>query len=341
MKNLFLSFLAIAIASCSNAPKDYVTLSGKITNKISDSVVVRTRSYSKIIKVTEDGTFSDTLKVVSGIYNFYDGGESTSIFLKNGYDLNITLDTKQFDETISYSGNGAESNNFIAGYSLLREELLNQDFLDLDKEAFYNLFTEIETKLTTKIESSFGVDTLVSNFNLREIEPMLSSYKSYFGGVISLKSELNGKDSPIFEDYKNYDGSKTSLSDLQGKYVYVDVWATWCGPCKAEIPSLKKVEKKYHGKNIAFVSLSIDDDKSHGGSWEKADEDWRAMVANKELGGIQLFAPKGWQSEFVKEYKIKGIPRFILIGPDGKIIDASAPRPSDEKLIKLFKSHNI
>ena len=56
----------------------------------------------------------------------------------------------------------------------------------------------------------------------------------------------------------NQNGETISLSDLKGKYVYIDVWATWCGPCIAEIPSLKKVEKLYHNKNIEFVSISID-----------------------------------------------------------------------------------
>jgi thiol-disulfide isomerase/thioredoxin len=131
------------------------------------------------------------------------------------------------------------------------------------------------------------------------------------------------------------------LSDLKGKYVYVDVWATWCGPCKAEIPSLKALEKQYHDKNIQFVSLSIDDDRSHGGSWDKAREDWKAMIADKELSGVQLFAPNGWQSPFVMDYKIKGIPRFILIDPNGNIVTPDAPRPSSPELTELFTSLNI
>jgi len=65
------------------------------------------------------------------------------------------------------------------------------------------------------------------------------------------------------------------------------------------------------------------------------------MVKEKELGGIQIFAPKGWQSEFVKNYRINGIPRFILVDPEGNIVSASAPRPSSEELIKLFDEENI
>ncbi|WP_034058740.1 TlpA family protein disulfide reductase [Lacinutrix jangbogonensis] len=144
---------------------------------------------------------------------------------------------------------------------------------------------------------------------------------------------VKGKVSPTFVDYENHKGGTTSLADLKGKYVYVDVWATWCGPCKAEIPSLQKVEKQYHGKNIAFVSTSVDTADAY--------DKWKTMVKDKELGGIQLLADKAWQSKFVQDYGINGIPRFILIDPTGNIVSADAPRPSNPKLIELFDSLSI
>ncbi|WP_276979907.1 TlpA disulfide reductase family protein, partial [Flavobacterium filum] len=130
-------------------------------------------------------------------------------------------------------------------------------------------------------------------------------------------------------EYENINGGKTSLESLKGKFVYIDVWATWCGPCIGEIPALKAVEKEYHGKNIEFVSISIDDKKDV--------EKWKKMVADKELKGIQLFADNDWKSDFVKNYAIDGIPRFILIDTEGKIVNADAPRPSDAKLKDLLK----
>ncbi|NNE54976.1 MAG: TlpA family protein disulfide reductase [Flavobacteriales bacterium] len=119
------------------------------------------------------------------------------------------------------------------------------------------------------------------------------------------------------------DGNKVSLASLKGKVVYVDVWATWCGPCKREIPHLQDIEHDYHGRNVSFVSVSVDEDE----------EAWRNMVTEKELGGIQLLADSAWKSSICTDYKINGIPRFLLIDTDGMIVSADAPRPSSgEKL---------
>ena len=343
MKKIVYLMIALAIASCKNEPKDYVSISGTITDKNSDSIVIRSRGYSKTIPVNDAGFFSDTLKVETGEYSLYDGGESTSIFLRNGFDLVVSLDTKMFDETVKYEGNGSEHSNFLAQKSLLQERILDLDeLMVLDSVSREEKFVSIKDELTEFYNSDKNIDTSIVNSSLKSIDPMLDSYRRYINADLAMKRDLpKGAPSPTFTDYENINGEKTSLSDLKGKYVYIDVWATWCGPCKAEIPSLKKVEKKYHGKNIAFVSMSIDDDRTHDGSWEKANEDWRKMVEEKELGGIQIFAPNGWKSEFVQNYKINGIPRFILVDPEGNIVSASAPRPSSEELIKLFDEENI
>ena len=108
------------------------------------------------------------------------------------------------------------------------------------------------------------------------------------------------------------------------------MWATWCGPCRREIPFLGKIEEKYNGKNIAFVSISID--------VQKDIEKWRTLVKEKQLGGVQLIADKDWSSDFVRSFGINGIPRFILIDPNGKIINADAERPSDPKLQQILDS---
>ena len=148
-----------------------------------------------------------------------------------------------------------------------------------------------------------------------------------------LKVLAKGNPSPKFTDYENNAGGTISFDDLKGKYVYMDIWATWCGPCIAEIPFLKKVEKLYHTKNIEFLSISIDDVKDH--------EKWQKMIIDKELGGMQLLADNNWESQFIQDYLIKGIPRFILLDPKGNIVSANAPRPSDKKLTELFDELKI
>ncbi len=335
MKQLLLLFIALSIFGCKKErekAKDYATLSGNINNKFSDSIKISNRDFSKIISINPDGSFKDTLKLQSGIYYLSDGNESTPIFLKNGYEINLSLDTKQFDESISYTGEGSENSNYLAKYSLLQEDLFaNLD--DLDDSNLDSTFENIKIRLSEFYTSNKDIDTIITNSMKRDLEPMLKSYKGYFGEKIALKKEFPmGATSPTF-DYENYKGGKTSLKDLNGKYVYVDVWATWCGPCKAEIPSLKKVEKQFHDKKIEFVSISIDQQKDY--------DIWKKMVAEKELGGIQLFADNDWNSEFVKNYKINGIPRFILIDPNGNVVNPDAPRPSDPKLIELFTELKI
>ncbi|MEO9571168.1 MAG: TlpA disulfide reductase family protein [Polaribacter sp.] len=157
--------------------------------------------------------------------------------------------------------------------------------------------------------------------------------KTIIASYNKLKVLAKGKPSPKFIDYENNTGGTTSLDDLKGKYLYLDIWATWCAPCIAEIPSLKKLEKEYHDKNIEFISISIDKVKDH--------EKWKKMIIDKELKGIQLFADNNWESQFIEEYLIKGIPRFILIDPNGNIVNANAPRPSSKKLVTTLKSLNL
>ncbi|MGV0967272.1 TlpA family protein disulfide reductase [Empedobacter falsenii] len=114
-------------------------------------------------------------------------------------------------------------------------------------------------------------------------------------------------------------GKRFDLSDFKGKYVYMDIWATWCGPCKVQIPFMKELEKQFHDAPIHFVSVSLDklEDKP---IWEK-------MVRENQMSGVQLFAGK--EDNFGFDYKIEYIPTFIILDKEGNIMIDRAPAPMD------------
>lgn len=132
-----------------------------------------------------------------------------------------------------------------------------------------------------------------------------------------------GRPSPEL-GFEDINGKTWTLADLRGKYVYIDVWATWCVPCKGELPHLQKMEEIFNGMNIAFVSLSIDRDRAK----------WEAMVKEQNLGGIQLWG--GEDNDFLRKYRIQSIPRFIFLDPNGRIVNPDMTRPSDPKTMEAI-----
>lgn len=242
--------------------------------------------------------------------------------------------------------------------------------IDLDNESDFLFSTEYQDIVITKFfenikgdEGSFFVSAknaipeikalksqsiknrLIQN-GINDINIENANYKNTYNDFISITNDPKikeilttnynntiavepGKPSPVF-NYENQKGGTTSLESLKGKYVYIDVWATWCGPCRQEIPSLEKVEEQFQGKNIVFVSISIDNSQDK--------EKWSNLISKNKMSGIQLLADKEWDSKFIKEYNIRGIPRFILIDTNGNIVNAQAPNPSNPKLLELLNS---
>lgn len=137
-----------------------------------------------------------------------------------------------------------------------------------------------------------------------------------------------GVAAPVFK-YTDINGKEYSLEDFKGKLVYIDFWATWCGPCRHELPYLKNLEKEYHGKDVVFVSISLDDNKT---AWEK-------MVKEQDMKGIQLHAEGAWKSFVATNYQIRGIPTFFMIDANGNILKPNAPRPSSDEIRALINAN--
>lgn len=327
MKKITLLFVALIALSFTYFDNDKVVFSAKIENRNSDSLTIRSRGFSKVIVADKNGIFKDEFSITEGFYQLFDGAEYAQIYLKNGYTLAMTMNAKEFDETIKFSGKGSVENNFIAEMAREDEKFDYNAMLMASEEDFAKLFEKKKEATLSRLNGNSELEKSFADAYKMQFEQSMLGLQAYYNEFLKVR-KLNGQPSPTF-DFENHKGGKTKLADFKGKYVYVDVWATWCGPCRAEIPYLKKLEEHYHSnKNVVFVSVSVDQAKDH--------EKWKKFVDDKQLGGVQLFADKDWNSDFVKGYQINGIPRFIIIGPDGNIVNADAPRPSSPKIYEIF-----
>ena len=161
-------------------------------------------------------------------------------------------------------------------------------------------------------------------FAMNDVKRVPDAAKSENSAILSGRLKP-GDTSP---DFMAVDSTRrlVSLKSFKGKYVYVDLWATWCSPCVAQIPHLQKLEKLFEGKNIAFVSISCDDDM----------DEWLNYLRKHKMDGIQLNFD--CNTRFRDAYGVTAIPRFILLDKKGKVINPNMTRPSDAKTEKTLKA---
>ncbi len=122
-------------------------------------------------------------------------------------------------------------------------------------------------------------------------------------------------------------GRMISMKDFKGKVVFIDVWATWCGPCREQFPFLKELEEEYKDNNdIVFLGITIDREKDR--------QKWINTIKKENLPPLQLFDDMG--KSFARKYEIVGIPRFLLVSKDGKWIEVRCPRPEAKEDLKKY-----
>jgi len=449
MKKIYYLLVLVFIISCTTPEVNKVVITGTIENPTSEYIVFSAYEQFKDTAFLDgENSFSIDIPLEKPVrnVNLMHGEEYAPMYLEPGFILTIRLNADEFDESLTYEGEGSDENNYLIGLLLLAEEndwnemdiyklevaefktkleefnvvqkeywkessvgkessfweqqaaallykragilfnypnyykyfmktdsvYLGEDYdsylkeLDINNPEYlevgeYGMFLNNYLRKETNkiIEERRKVDSILSysmvNLNnipevfsdekirnhlltqnissqisyspLEDIQEAIAYYmknctdedkKAKTRELITKWEKLaKGQPAPVITG-KDIEGTIISFSDFQGKYIYVDVWATWCGPCKVEIPYLKELELDYHDKNIVFISCSVDDDE----------EAWEKMVIEEELKGVQILDEGGSDSQIIKDYMIRGIPTFLLIDREGKIITVKAPRPS-------------
>lgn len=151
----------------------------------------------------------------------------------------------------------------------------------------------------------------------------VAAVKKVYGGASKLAA---GQAAPNFVLY-DLNNKQISLNDLRGKVVYLDFWATWCGPCVREIPHSQELINRFKGRSVEFVYISVDENPIV----------WGDYVKSKIPHGVNLIA-YGLQSEVSKMYNIKGVPKYMIIDKNGIIVDSNAKRPSEFGIVNDLES---
>lgn len=231
--------------------------------------------------------------------------------------LNLTIDDIRRNPTY-----------VLESCSLIKEKFTLPEYYDVLTHYFISQYMEDDDA------GFYGIEDLMNEYLTN------CSSEEYRQHVLYLKNKWNpvSKGKPAFNfTLPNENGDSVSLSDFKGKYVFMDFWTTWCGPCKGDLPYLIKMMDDYTENNIVFLSISCDKDKT---AWE-----------NMLIDGYQLDDQKvnfdhktNWvhlhslpRQELQKRYMVSGYPTYILIDPEGNFVLHQAPRPWEKSLRELIE----
>lgn len=264
--------------------------------------------------------------------------------------------------TSAYNGiNSAEGNAKHVKHELqFTADDVMGDCYGLFDSSMASLFQETDRIVAGTLPSGTNImakfDSLYSKYKNKEVRASLANYilatfvarhnyaKDFDGGLAQLKEvvEKYELDTSFVKDYEkrratitgadfptdvvlcDANGEIVDFSIFKGKYVYIDIWASWCVPCLKEIPHLLQLEKELQNPNVVFLSLSMD----------KKTATWKKKMADLGLHGHQLIDV---ENRLLEALNLKGIPFFVIYDKEGRLYMMNAPRPSDAKLKEILE----
>lgn len=306
--------------------------------------------------VKSDGTFSQEVTIKHPdffLVNFFNAQESPIIF--DGNDLTIEADGSKADG--SFTVNGSTENTLFAEYRLMEQRIgeksnqLREAFyaaeddqsrqkVETDYEAF-RLQTVADLKaFITKAEGAMvsvlpaGMLSEDEDFDLlNQLSEHLAKFYPNTPMITSFRSRIQelgktaiGQPAPEIE-LESPQGSKVKLSSLKGKYVLIDFWASWCGPCRQENPNVVRVYNQYKDKGFEIFGVSLDRDRAK----------WLEAIEKDKLTWVHVSDLQFWNSSVVPQYGIQGIPYTVLLDKEGRIIAKNLRgKALEDKLASLF-----
>lgn len=245
----------------------------------------------------------------------------------NYYVIYFTSRANEFKKFADLSEAAIKRNNFAKEalkqpeYAWSLAQLIYKHYEDMRPSVVKRLFEDLSSADEDKLYVD-AVEEAAGEYMEQKEEPIAS--KEVKGGKDQVKK--GGKRNFPFE-LVDLQGKKTSIDNYRGKVVYVDFWASWCGPCKRQFPFAKDMKSKLspkEKKQIVFLYISIDNDQTT----------WKRAVEKFGLEGENVYSPGAWSSDAASYFQVNSIPRYVLIDKSGKVIDGNAKRPSDPAILK-------